>query len=102
MAITKPELHGQTGVNEGIVRWLLYSLACGLIINSQEGKPFKIISSAAIVSSSALVATIFFKYFLLGGVPVSGIIINFDTKAVFASQLLAGLFCTFYSCYYDG
>ncbi len=46
VAITKPELHGQTGVNEGIVRWLLYSLACGLIINSQEGKPLKIISSA--------------------------------------------------------
>ena len=76
VAITKPELNGHTGVNEGIIRWLLYSLSCGLLINTQEGKPFSVITIAALTSSAIFLLTIVFKVFLTGGVPISGVIIN--------------------------
>jgi len=88
VAITKPELNGQTGVNEGIIRWLLFSLSCGLIINTQEGKRLSVITVAALVSSATLILTIAFKVFLTGGVPVSGVIINYETNPLFSSQLL--------------
>jgi len=39
VAITKPALAGQEGMNEGIIRWLLYVVACGLTINTQEENP---------------------------------------------------------------
>ena len=43
VAITKPELAGEAGMNEGIIRWILYTIACGLIVNTQDGKPFRVI-----------------------------------------------------------
>jgi hypothetical protein len=92
VAITKPELNGQTGVNEDIIRWLLYSLSCGLIINTQEAKRLSVISVAALVSAATLILTIAFKVFLTCGVLVSGVIINYETKPVFTSQLPGGLF----------
>lgn len=38
VAVTKPELNGQSGLNEGIVRWILYALACGWVLPHSHGR----------------------------------------------------------------
>ena len=55
VAITKPELSGDIGLSEGIIRWLFFALACGLVINDQLGRPLKIIAASAMSSSTVLV-----------------------------------------------
>ena len=72
VAITKPELSGEAGINEGIVRWLLYSLACGLIINDQNGRPFNVIAISSFLSSISLILVICYKSIIGNVIHLSG------------------------------
>ncbi len=93
VAITKPDLTGDAGFSEGIIRWLLFTLACGLVINDQEGRPFKIILTSSLAASSVLVLIITFKSYYLGdAIHLSGAEIsvkqNPDVFAVIIAILL--------------
>jgi len=92
VAITKSGMDSGAGFNEGVIRWLLYAIACGLIVNTQDGKPFKIILFAASISALTLVSTISLKMLLIGGVSLSGTVIDFNVKTEFVLQLLVGLY----------
>lgn len=92
VAITKSDLTGDAGLSEGIIRWLLFTLACGLIINDQEGRPFKAILISSLASSLVLVLVIIFKSYLGNVIYLSGAEIsarqNPDVFAVIIAILL--------------
>jgi len=93
VAVTKPELVGPTGLNEGIVRWIFYIIACGLVVNTQEGKPFLTLFFASLFSAFTLIATISFKLFILsGGIRLSGVEINFISNFKLTTIILFVLF----------
>lgn len=89
VAITKPELSGGAGLNEGIIRWLFFVLSCGLVINDQYGRPFKVIAISALASSITLISVITFKSFLGKKMRLSGAEISiFDNPDIFTVIML--------------
>jgi hypothetical protein len=88
IAITKPDLTQ----NEGILRWLFFALACGLVINDQEGRPLKIIAASAIAASIILVLVITFKSYTVSLIPFSGSKISVTQNPDLYSFIMLALF----------
>ncbi|MGR5339335.1 hypothetical protein ACPV50_05380 [Vibrio astriarenae] len=90
VAITKSELYGDAGLNEGIIRWLFFALSCGLVINDQIGRPLKVILTTAAASSITLIAVITFKSYLGKVIKLSGAEISvIENPDIFALIMLA-------------
>ena len=90
IAITKLELAGDPGHSEGIIRWLLFALACGLVINDQKGRPFKVMAASAIATFTILVFVITFKSYLGNVIRLSGAEISVtQNPGVFSVMMLA-------------
>jgi hypothetical protein len=89
VAITKPELSPQ----EAILRWLIFALVTGVIVNTQEGKSGFYLLGASVLSSLSLVCTILWLGLLGEGVipSVSAVKLDLINSPAFAATVLSGL-----------
>ena len=92
IAITKPDLAGGAVLNEGVMRWLLYCIAGGLVINTQSGRPLRVLFVASLFSSVVLVATMCFMSFIGGAIRVSGQLVSIRDNSDVFWILIAFLF----------
>jgi hypothetical protein len=89
VAITKSGLSPQAS----ILRWLLFALAAGILVNTQEGKRLSYLTAAAALSAFSLVATVLWVALLNDGVipSVSGAKIDFSNRLLFGATLMSGI-----------
>jgi len=91
LAITKSELTGDAGLSEGIIRWLLFSLACGLVVNDQEGRPFGVIFFSAIAATLVMISVITFKFYLGKVIRLSGVEIGLNENVYLYLEIITVL-----------
>ncbi len=89
VAITKSGLNPQ----ESILRWLIFALVTGVLVNSQDGKKLPFILTAAALSALGLIATVLWLALLGEGVipSLSGVKIDLAHRPLFGTALLSGL-----------
>lgn len=89
VAITKSGLNPQ----ESILRWLIFALVTGVLVNTQDGKKLPFILTAAALSALGLIATVLWLALLGEGVipSLSGVKIDLAQRPLFSTALLSGL-----------
>ena len=88
VTITKPDLPAR----DAILRWLLFALVAGLVINSQDGEPPKTLALAAALTASGLLSTLVWLAFLgKGTIPVSGATIDLQNDFRWSITFLLSL-----------
>ncbi len=89
VAITKSGLNPQ----ESILRWLIFALVTGVLVNTQDGKKLPFILTAAALSALGLIATVLWLALLGEGVipSLSGVKIDLAHRPLFGTALLSGL-----------
>jgi len=89
IAITKAGIDAR----DGVVGWLAFSLAAGLVINTPEGKPTVFLLAASALAGLGLVVTLVCLALLRDGVlpALSGVRIDFLTRPYNGATLMVGL-----------
>ncbi len=89
IAITKAGIDPR----DGLIRWLVFSLAAGLVINNQEGKSVLFLLVASALTGLGLVATLVWLALLRDGVipALSGITVDFVRRPLYGGLLLGGV-----------
>ena len=89
VAITKPDILTQ----EAMLRWLIFTVVAGLVINSQKGEAPKILALGAVLAASGLVGALMWLALLgKGTIPsVSGIRIDLKGDLMWSLAVLFSL-----------
>ena len=92
LAITRSDLSPR----DAILRWLIFSLVAGVIVNTQDGKKGPYLLGAAALSSLGLVGTVLWLALLGEGVipDLSGVRVDLIHRLSFSATLLFGLLFT--------
>lgn len=89
-SVTKSDL----GLPESIVRYLIYSVVTGIILNTAEGRTFIYIAISSVVSASAVLGVLGWIALLNDGIigSISGARLDFRSNPRFATAVCVGLF----------
>ena len=78
---------------DGILRWLVFSVAAGVVINTQDGKPLKFLIAASALVSFGFILTLLFLALLGEGVipAMSGVRVDMVNRPLYGSTLLMAI-----------
>lgn len=77
---------------DAILRWLIFAVVTGILVNTQEGRKLSYLLAAAVLSSLSLVSTVLFLALLGQGIlSISGVKVDFINNLPFAVTFLSVL-----------
>jgi hypothetical protein len=89
VTITKPDLTPR----DAMLRWLIFAIVAGLVVNSQDGEPPKVITLAATLAASGLLGALLWLALLGKGTisAVSGYPIDLRNDFMYSTAVLLSL-----------